>query len=137
MNLCKCVIKESFPNFVEKINLRITLSVLVKTILLLSASNIFMLCAWYLHLRWLDQKHWFIAAMVSWGIAFFEYNFHIPANRIGSQELSLMQLQVIQIGISLLMFIPFSIIAMNKPIKIDYIWAVMCLVAAAYFIFRK
>lgn len=113
------------------------MSVLLKTILLLCASNIFMLCAWYLHLKWLDQKHWFVAAMLSWGIAFFEYNFHIPANRIGSQELSLMQLQVIQIGISLLMFIPFSIIAMNKPIKIDYVWAVFCLVAAAYFIFRK
>ena len=75
--------------------------------------------------------------MVSWGIAFFEYNFHIPANRIGSQELSLIQLQVIQIGISLLMFIPFSIIMMGKPIKLDYIWAALCLVAAAFFIFKK
>ncbi len=96
-----------------------------------------MLSAWYLHLKWLDQKHWYIAAMVSWGIAFFEYNFHIPANRIGSQELSLIQLQVIQIGISLLMFIPFSIIMMGKPIKLDYVWAALCLVAAAFFIFKK
>jgi hypothetical protein len=96
-----------------------------------------MLCAWYLHLKWLDQKHWYIAAMVSWGIAFFEYNFHIPANRIGSQELSLTQLQIIQIGISLLLFIPFSLFVMNKPIKLDYIWAAICLVGAAFFIFRK
>ena len=113
------------------------MSVLVKTILLLTASNFFMLCAWYLHLKWLDQKHWYIAAMVSWGIAFFEYNFHIPANRIGSQELSLTQLQIIQIGISLLLFIPFSLFVMNKPIKMDYIWAAICLVGAAFFIFRK
>jgi len=113
------------------------MSVLVKTILLLTASNFFMLCAWYLHLKWLDQKHWYIAAMVSWGIAFFEYNFHIPANRIGSQELSLTQLQIIQIGISLLLFIPFSLFVMNKPIKLDYIWAAICLVGAAFFIFRK
>jgi len=98
-----------------------------------------MLCAWYLHLnmKWLDQKTFFIAAVVSWGIAFLEYNFHIPANRIGAQELSLTQLQIIQIGMSLLMFIPFSIFIMNKPIKLDYVWASLCLVAAAYFVFRK
>lgn len=113
------------------------MSVLVKTILLLTASNFFMLCAWYLHLNWLNQKHWYIAAMVSWGIAFLEYNFHIPANRIGSQELSLTQLQIIQIGMSLLLFIPFSLLVMNKPIKLDYIWAALCLVGAAFFIFKK
>lgn len=113
------------------------MSVLWKTVLLLSASNFFMLCAWYLHLKWLDERHWMMATLVSWGIAFLEYNFHIPANRIGSQELSLTQLQIIQIGMSLLLFIPFSIFVMNKPIKMDYIWAAFCLVGAAFFIFKK
>jgi hypothetical protein len=96
-----------------------------------------MLCAWYLHLKWIDQKYWYIAVLLSWGIAFFEYNFHIPANRIGSQELSLSQLQMLQIGMSLLLFIPFSIIVMQKEVKWDYLWAALCLVAAAYFIFKK
>ncbi len=96
-----------------------------------------MLSAWYLHLKWLDQKVWIYAAVLSWGIAFFEYLFHIPANRIGSQELTLTQLQIIQIGMSLLMFIPFSIFVMNKPIKLDYLWAAFCLVGAAFFIFKK
>ena len=111
--------------------------VLVKTILLLLVSNIFMLCAWYLHLKWVSQTHWYLAAMISWGIAFFEYNFHIPANRIGSQVLTLSQLQIIQVGMSLLIFIPFSIIVMQKPIKLDYLWAACCLIGAAFFIFRK
>jgi len=111
--------------------------IVLKTIVLLLFSNFFMLCAWYLHLKWLDERHWMIATVVSWGIAFFEYNFHIPANRIGSQELSLVQLQVLQIGISLLLFIPFSVFVMNKPIKLDYIWAACCLFGAAYFIFKK
>jgi len=96
-----------------------------------------MLSAWYLHLKWLDQKIWFYAAIFSWGIAFFEYLFHIPANRIGSEELTLTQLQIIQIGMSLIMFVPFSIFIMNKPIKLDYLWAAFCLVGAAFFIFRK
>lgn len=113
------------------------MSVLTKTILLLTASNAFMLTAWYLHLKYLNEKHWFTAVLVSWGIAFLEYNFHIPANRIGHAELSLTQLQIIQIGMSLLLFIPFSMIVMGKPIKMDYVWASFCLVGAAYFIFRN
>lgn len=113
--------------------------ILWKTILLLTASNFFMLCAWYLHLKmkWLDEKHMIIATLISWGIAFLEYNFHIPANRIGSHELSLTKLQVLQVGMSLLLFIPFSIFVMNKPIKMDYLWAAFCLFGAAYFIFKK
>lgn len=113
------------------------MSVIAKTLLLLTFSNFFMLCAWYLHLKWLDERHWWIATVVSWGIAFLEYNFHIPANRIGSQALTLTQLQIIQVGFSLLLFIPFSIFVMNKPVKMDYIWAACCLGGAAFFIFRK
>lgn len=112
------------------------MSVAVKTILLLVVSNVFMLTAWYFHLKHLNHKVWIIASLFSWGIAFFEYLVHIPANRIGHQVFSLSQLQVIQIGMSLVMFIPFSIIIMKTPIKIDYIWASLCLAAAAYFIFR-
>lgn len=111
-------------------------SVLTRTILLLVASNFFMLSAWYLHLKYLNHKPWYIAAIASWGIAFFEYAVHIPANRIGHTELSLFQLQIIQIGMSLLMFIPFAIFIMNQPFKTDYYWAGCCLAFAAYFIFR-
>jgi len=93
------------------------MSIIVKTVLLLLVSNTFMLAAWYLHLKYLNEKHWFVVSLISWGIAFFEYNFHIPANRIGSQELSLAQLQILQVGISLLIFIPFSIFVMGKGIK--------------------
>lgn len=113
------------------------MSYAVTTIILLTFSNIFMLCAWYLHLKWLDQKYWLVAALASWGIAFIEYMFHIPANRIGAQTFTLDQLQIIQIGMSLLMFIPFSLFVMNKPFKMDYLYAALCIGAAAYFIFRK
>ncbi len=111
--------------------------VLLQTLLLLVISNIFMLSAWYLHLKLFGDKHWYLVVLISWGIAFIEYNFHIPANRIGSQQLTVSQLQILQIGMSLLMFIPFSIFVMNKPIKLDYIYAMICLFFAAFFIFRK
>ena len=112
------------------------MSVLTRTVLLLIVSNIFMLTAWYLHLKTLSHKPWYIAAFVSWGIAFFEYSVHIPANRIGSAELTLSQLQILQVGLSLLIFIPFTIFVMGNPIKMDYLFAAMCLLGAAYFIFR-
>lgn len=112
-------------------------AVLTRTILLLVVSNFFMLTAWYLHLRFLDHKPWYIAALFSWGIAFFEYSVHIPANRIGSTELSLFQLQILQVGMSLLMFVPFAIFIMGQPFKTDYYWAAICMSAAAYFIFRS
>jgi len=112
------------------------MSVLTKTILLLTVSNIFMLTAWYLHLKMLSHRAWYIAALVSWGIAFFEYSVHIPANRIGFTNLSLSQLQILQVGMSLLIFIPFAIFVMKAPVKLDYIWASLCLLGAAYFIFR-
>jgi len=87
-------------------------------------------------LKFLNNRIWIVAALASWGIAFFEYLVHIPANRIGHQVFNLSQLQIIQIGMSLIMFIPFSIIVMKTPIKMDYIWASLCLGGAAYFIFR-
>lgn len=111
-------------------------TVLARTIILLTFSNFFMLSAWYLHLKYLDHKPWYIAALASWGIAFFEYSVHIPANRIGSSELTLFQLQILQVGMSLLMFVPFAIFIMGQPFKTDYYWAAICMSAAAYFIFR-
>ena len=112
------------------------MSVLTRTVLLLVISNMFMLTAWYLHLKYLNHRAWYIASLVSWCIAFFEYTVHIPANRIGHTELTLSQLQVLQVGMSLLIFIPFAIFVMGYPIKTDYIWATLCLACAAYFIFR-
>ena len=111
--------------------------VIVQTVLLLTISNFFMMSAWYLHLNWANQKAWYIAVMASWGIAFLEYLFHIPANRIGYAELSLSQLQILQVGMSLVLFIPFSIMFMEQSVKMDYIWATICLMGAAYFIFRS
>ena len=112
------------------------MSPLTRTVLLLVVSNLFMLTAWYFHLKTLNHKPWYIASLVSWGIAFFEYSVHIPANRIGHTVLTLSQLQILQVGMSLLIFVPFTIFVMNEPIKLDYIWAAFCLLGAAYFIFR-
>jgi hypothetical protein len=96
-----------------------------------------MLTAWYIHLKHLGHRAWYVAAAVSWGIAFFEYTVHIPANRIGFTALSLPQLQLLQIGMSLLLFIPFSHFAMNQSIKLDYVWASLCLMGAGFFVFRS
>ena len=111
-------------------------SVITRTVLLLFISNLFMLTAWYLHLKTLNHKPWYVASLVSWGIAFLEYTVHIPANRIGHAVLTLSQLQILQVGMSLVLFIPFSVFVMGHPVKLDYIWASLCLIAAAYFIFR-
>ncbi|GMQ80156.1 MAG: DMT family protein [Planctomycetia bacterium] len=113
-----------------------SVSVFARTVLLLTISNVFMLTAWYLHLKFLSHRAWYIAALVSWCIAFFEYTVHIPANRIGHTELSLAQLQILQIGMSLILFVPFAVVVMGQPIKTDYAWAALCLSGAAYFIFR-
>ncbi|MEM7481054.1 MAG: DMT family protein [Acidobacteriota bacterium] len=112
------------------------MSILSRTLCLLVISNLFMLTAWYLHLKLLDHRPWYVASAVSWGIAFFEYTVHIPANRIGYQVLSLSELQILQVGLSLVLFMPFSVLVMGKPIKLDYVWAALCLGGAAYFIFR-
>jgi hypothetical protein len=103
---------------------------------LLVLSNVFMTFAWYAHLRNLNDKPWWIAALASWGIAFFEYLLQVPGNRIGYTGLSLAQLKIMQEVITLAVFIPFAVIYMNQPIKLDYLWAGVCLMGAVYFIFR-
>lgn len=106
------------------------------TIGLLSISNIFMTFAWYAHLKDLNSKPWLIAALVSWGIAFFEYMLQVPANRIGFSVLSLGQLKILQEVITLSIFVPFSLLYMKEPLKLDYLWAGLCILGAVYFIFR-
>ena len=108
----------------------------MKTIFLLTISNIFMTFAWYAHLRDMKHKPWIIAALVSWGIALFEYLLQVPANRMGYGQFSLGQLKVMQEVIALTVFVPFAIIYMKEPPKLDYLWAGLCLVGAAYFMFR-
>jgi uncharacterized protein (DUF486 family) len=103
---------------------------------LLVASNVFMTFAWYAHLKHLSAKPWWIAALVSWGIALFEYLLQVPANRVGFTQLSLAQLKIMQEAITLVVFVPFAIFYMEQPIKLDYLWAALCLVGAVYFIFR-
>ena len=110
--------------------------VVVKTTCLLILSNVFMTFAWYAHLRNLLDKKWFIAAIVSWSIAFFEYMIQVPANRIGYTALSLGQLKILQEVITLLVFVPFAVLYMRQPLRLNFLWAGMCLVAAVYFIFK-
>jgi len=110
--------------------------VLLKTVLLLSLSNVFMTFAWYAHLKNLSDKPWYIAAFLSWGIALFEYMLQVPANRIGYSALSLSQLKLLQEVITLSVFLPFAIFYMHQPLKLDFLWAGMCLLGAVYFIFR-
>jgi uncharacterized protein len=104
--------------------------------LMLLASNVFMTFAWYAHLKNLADKPWWIAALASWGIALFEYLLMVPANRIGYTELSLPQLKILQEAITLGVFVPFAILYMNQPVKLDYLWAALCIMGAVYFIFR-
>jgi len=111
--------------------------VLAQTTLLLVLSNVFMTFAWYGHLKNLASKPWLIAALVSWGIALFEYLLQVPANRIGYTEMSLAQLKILQEVITLSVFVPFAMFYMNEPFKLDYVWAGLCLLGAVYFIFRS
>lgn len=111
--------------------------VIVQTIGLLTLSNIFMTIAWYGHLKNFSSKPWWIAALVSWGIALFEYLLQVPANRIGYTQYSLAQLKIMQEAITLIVFVPFAIFYMNQPFKLDYVWAALCLMGAVYFIFRS
>ena len=112
------------------------MSVLFKTTTLLLLSNVFMTFAWYAHLKNLGDKKWYVAAIVSWGIALFEYLLQVPANRIGYTALSLGQLKIMQEVITLAVFVPFSVVYMREPLKLDYLWAGLCLCGAVYFIFR-
>ena len=112
------------------------LQTLALTTGLLAVSNVFMTFAWYAHLRNLSAKPWWIAALASWGIALFEYLLQVPANRIGYGELSLAQLKILQEAITLAVFVPFVLLYMNQPLKLDYLWASLCIMGAVYFVFR-
>ncbi len=109
----------------------------VQTVLLLTLSNIFMTFAWYAHLRHLNDKAWYIAAILSWSIALFEYLLQVPANRIGYTHFSLPQLKILQEVITLAVFVPFAWLYMEQPLKLDYLWAGLCLIGAVYFMFRS
>jgi uncharacterized protein (DUF486 family) len=106
------------------------------TVCLLIASNVFMTFAWYAHLRNLADRPWFVAALLSWGIALFEYLLQVPANRIGFRSLSLAQLKILQEVITLGVFVPFALFYMRQPLNWNFLWAGLCLVGAAYFMFR-
>jgi uncharacterized protein len=110
---------------------------IVPTTLLLIGSNVFMTFAWYAHLKNMSTRPWFVAAFVSWGIALFEYLLQVPANRIGYTALTLPQLKILQEVITLAVFVPFAAYYMGKPVKLDYLWAGLCMLAAVYFIFRN
>src|SRR5436190_12519571 len=111
-------------------------TVVIRTALLLTASNVFMTFAWYAHLRNLADRKWYVAALVSWGIALFEYLLQVPANRIGYTAFTLPQLKIIQEVITLSIFVPFVVFYMRQPIKLDYLWASLCMLGAVYFMFR-
>lgn len=112
------------------------ISVLAQTAGLLILSNVFMTIAWYGHLKNLASKPWWIAALISWSIALFEYLLQVPANRIGFTQFSLAQLKILQEAITLAVFVPFALLYMDQPFKLDYLWAALCLMGAVYFIFR-
>lgn len=114
-----------------------TLPIPLQTIVLLTAANVFMTFAWYAHLKDLATRPWWIAAIVSWGIAFFEYLLQVPANRIGYGYFTLPQLKIVQEVITLAVFVPFAVLYMQQPLKLDYLWAALCLLGAVYFIFRS
>jgi uncharacterized protein (DUF486 family) len=114
-----------------------TLPVVPTTIVLLIASNVFMTFAWYAHLKNLSGRAWYVAALVSWGIALFEYLLQVPANRIGHTALTLPQLKILQEVVSLSVFVPFMLYYMRQPIKLDYLWASLCMLGAVYFMFRR
>lgn len=112
-------------------------SVMLQTSVLLVCSNIFMTFAWYAHLRNLQDKPWWIAALLSWGIALFEYLLQVPANRIGYTAMNLSQLKILQEVITLAVFVPFAVFYMKQPLRLDFLWAALCLVGAVYFLFRQ
>jgi hypothetical protein len=124
---------------IQAMNLHLTLPFSVQTVLLLIASNVFMTFAWYGHLKNMATAPWYFAALASWGIALFEYLLQVPGNRIGFQQagFTLAQLKILQEVITLSVFVPFAMVYMNQPFKLDYVWAGCCLVGAVYFIFRS
>ncbi len=111
--------------------------VVAQTAILLALSNVFMTFAWYAHLKELRSKPLIVAALVSWGVALFEYLLQVPANRIGYGQLSLPQLKIMQEAITLSVFVPFAVFYMQQPLKLDYLWAALCIMGAVYFMFRS
>ena len=112
-------------------------SVVLRTVVLLTLSNVFMTFAWYAHLRNLGDRSWLVAALASWGVALFEYLLQVPANRIGYSRLDLGQLKILQEVITLAVFVPFALLYMKQPLRLNYLWAAVCLCGAVYFMFRK
>ena len=110
---------------------------MLTTASLLTCSNVFMTFAWYAHLKDLRPAPWYVAALVSWGIALFEYLLQVPANRIGYGALDLSQLKILQEVIALGVFMPFAVLYMKQPLKLDFLWAGLCLLGAVYFMFRS
>ena len=111
--------------------------VIARTVVLLICSNVFMTFAWYAHLRNLSNKPWIVAALVSWGIALFEYLLQVPANRIGHTELTVGQLKIIQEVVTLSVFVPFAFFYMKEPLRLNYLWAGLCLCGAVFFLFKR
>ena len=111
--------------------------VIVTTVLLLTLSNVFMTFAWYGHLKELNNRSWYVAALLSWLVALFEYMLQVPANRIGYTRLTLPQLKIMQEVITLAVFAPFALYFMRQPLKLDYLWAALCMLGAVYFVFRS
>ena len=111
--------------------------ILLQTTVLLVLSNVFMTFAWYGHLKNLRGKAWFVAALVSWGIALFEYLLQVPANRIGASAYSVPQLKILQEVITLIVFVPFAVFYLGQPVKLDFVYAGLCMVGAVYFVFRS
>jgi uncharacterized protein len=109
---------------------------MIRTIVLLTLSNVFMTYAWYGHLKNLSGKPVIVAALVSWGIALFEYLLQVPANRAGFTVMSLAQLKMLQEAIALTVFVPFAVLYMKQPVKLDFLWAGLCIMGAMYFMFR-
>ncbi len=107
-----------------------------RAVILLFLSNIFMTFAWYSHLKNLGDRKWYVASILSWSIAFFEYLLQVPANRIGNQVLTLGQLKILQEVITLSVFVPFAVFYMGQPLRLNYLWAGLCILGAVYFIFR-
>jgi uncharacterized protein (DUF486 family) len=112
------------------------LSIVARTAGLLVLSNLFMTWAWYGHLKTLNTRAWYVAALVSWGVAFFEYLLQVPANRLGFTVMSLGQLKILQEVITLAVFVPFALLIMKQPLRLDFLWAALCMCGAVYFVFR-
>jgi uncharacterized protein (DUF486 family) len=112
------------------------LPVVLQTVLLLGISNVFMTFAWYAHLKEMNTKPWLLAALASWSVALLEYLFQVPANRIGYAQYSVGQLKILQEVVTLSVFVPFSVFYLRQPLKLDYLWAAICILGAVYFVFR-